>query len=197
MMDNNGHVCSSGPGKKIDFSGPDLAITGEKNDLRDLLERLEKIGLKNDRQWNENVAFAGRTYSGGRNGFFILLHSCSKDATVFTDMSSICAKNTVKAHYNGRNHKEILSMVRQHLANITLAPDEPVLEVGGYEIKIEGKNVTTIAGFTFDREFWLAANTLSQHVKAKVKVGCSHQFDLDRDIIWKVIESMNKHKPKK
>lgn len=186
------HGPSSGCSKTVDWSGPDLVIFGKRENLLKLLTKLERMGLENDRSWNEGPGTDSRHEEP-----YILLHSWSKSATCFSNPTLYSSRN-VKTRYDGHNDSEVIKLVRQQVSkNLNLKPEEPILSIGGYEIKIEGKNITTISGFEFTREFWMAAKTVSQHVKAKIKIGCSHQFDLDLTTIYKAIELMDKYKKNK
>lgn len=49
---------------------------------------------------------------------------------------------------------------------------------------------TTIDGHTFTKDFWRAAQTVARHSKAKVKIGCSHQFDLPLETINKILSKL-------
>lgn len=53
-----------------------------------------------------------------------------------------------------------------------------------------GNNWTTIDGHKFTKDFWLAAQTVARHSKAKVKIGCSHQFDLPLETIEKILKKL-------
>lgn len=69
---------------------------------------------------------------------------------------------------------------------------EPPIEIGGYPVIFgEGHgDETMIDGYVFTREFWLAAKKVASHSKAKIKIGCSHQFDLPLETIDKILEKL-------
>lgn len=63
-----------------------------------------------------------------------------------------------------------------------------------YEVKIKGKDSSEIDGYSFPRSFWKAALEISSHSKAKVMIGCSHQFNIDEKWILSVLNAMDNHK---
>ncbi len=71
---------------------------------------------------------------------------------------------------------------------------EEKIEIGGYEVKFSSKTDTNISGFSFSKEFWLSARTILDHSKARIKIGCSHQFDLDKDTVLKILKKLNSKK---
>lgn len=75
---------------------------------------------------------------------------------------------------------------------------EPEITIGGYKVEFEAdqfeknKFNTTIDGHFFHRNFWRAALTIAENSKACVKVGCSKQFEVDKETIKKILDKINK-----
>lgn len=63
-----------------------------------------------------------------------------------------------------------------------------------YEVKIINKNSSEIDGYSFPRSFWQSALEVSTHSKAKVMIGCNHQFNIDEKWILSVLNAMDNHK---
>lgn len=189
MMDT-GSYSNSGKDCNVKKSGPDLVIYATEPNMRELISHLGKIGIDNDKQWNDKVAFAKR------GDYFIILNTTSRLATVFIEPNFVYS-TSITVTYNKKNLNEVMKLVKKHVKcaeNYII--DEPILSVGGHAITIVSKNMTKIAGFEFPKEFWIAAKVVSEHVKAKIKVGCSHQYDLDLTTINKTIELMSRSKKK-
>lgn len=71
-----------------------------------------------------------------------------------------------------------------------IVKDSPI-KIGGYEVKFYSKfGHTTIDGHTFTKEFWQAAKIVAEHSKAKIKIGCSHQFDLTLEVINSILDKL-------
>lgn len=182
----------SGSGKI--FTGPDLTITGTNSDLRELIQKIHsKTGIPPENSpssWNES------RFSENKSSF-ILYHSHSNQSTVFTN-SDLMSETRVR--YNGDNLKEVLKLVKKHVdraAHISIPDEDETLEVGGHKIKILSKDMTEIAGYKFPKEFWLASKIVSEHVKAKIKIGCMHQYDLELTTIEKTIQLLSSFKKRK
>lgn len=71
---------------------------------------------------------------------------------------------------------------------------EEKIMIDKYEVIIENKDMTYIDGYQFTREFWQSAKVVSENSKAMVKIGCSHQFNLDKETIDKVLKRLNDFK---
>lgn len=67
---------------------------------------------------------------------------------------------------------------------------DEAIKIGGYEVKFHA-NGTTIDGHSFGRKFWEGAAEVARHSKAKVKIGCSHQFDLPLETIQKILNGFS------
>ena len=63
------------------------------------------------------------------------------------------------------------------------------IEIGGYEVDLKNGS-TRISGYEFTKEFWEAALIVSKHQKAKIKIGCSHQFDLPTETIERILSKL-------
>lgn len=71
--------------------------------------------------------------------------------------------------------------------------DEKIIVPGtDYEVVIVNGVRTEIDGNEFPRSFWNSALIVSEHSKAKVMIGCSCQFTIDKYWIQSVIDAMNK-----
>lgn len=72
------------------------------------------------------------------------------------------------------------------------------IEIGGYSVDFElchsvktgDYYITKISGYEFTKEFWEAALIVSKHQKAKIKIGCSHQFDLPTETIERILSKL-------
>lgn len=63
------------------------------------------------------------------------------------------------------------------------------IEIGNYPVGFKN-GTTTISGYEFTKEFWEAALIVSKHQKAKIKIGCSHQFDLPTETIERILSKL-------
>lgn len=196
MENNNDYY---GKGNSTSNKSCTLVIKGEKDDLKSLITSLEKIGLKNDTQWNE-----ARFSEYKNREYFIMFHHFSdfpksssepEKITVFSEPSlySLHLDTIVRLKYKSEI-KEMVKTVNKFLGNKFRIPNHEKITIGGYEIEIKDKNTTTISGFYFTKDFWESAYEISSNTKALVKIGCNHQIDLDITTISKVLEMLNKKK---
>lgn len=70
---------------------------------------------------------------------------------------------------------------------------EDKIMIDKYEVKFTNQMPvkTTIDGFVFEKEFWEAAKIISQHLKAKIMIGCSKQFDVSLETIESILSRIN------
>jgi len=80
------------------------------------------------------------------------------------------------------------SVVMQDGVWATIVKEQPIY-IDKYEVKHFGSyGDTTIDGHEFTKSFWQSAKVVAEHSKAKIKIGCSHQFDLSLDTINRILE---------
>lgn len=63
------------------------------------------------------------------------------------------------------------------------------IEIGGHPVEFRN-GATEIDGFEFSKADWEAALRVSLNPKAKIKVGCSHQFDLPTETIERILSKL-------
>jgi len=61
---------------------------------------------------------------------------------------------------------------------------------GSEYYRLGSNGSTRISGYEFTKEFWEAALIVSKHQKAKIKIGCSHQFDLPTETIERILSKL-------
>jgi hypothetical protein len=168
----------------------DVVILGNKHDLKRLLQDLKKIGIGDDRSWNEMV------FRDFESGHYIMLAEPFDKATVFTNRS-LMSVDAFKFSYTGYNLEVVLDNIRNHVESRPVPKHAPKLTVGGYEVTVCSKNLVTIAGYDFAKDFWDAALVVSKHSKAEIKIGCFRQYEIDTNTINKVLDLMSNFKKKK
>lgn len=167
----------------------ELAVFGTKDEIKKLMATIGKYGIREDKSWNDGVAFTG---SYGTD-YHIIFRSWMPQLTVHPNRNGFYS-GTRTMKISSYNMKEILSTIAKILNKQPLEPE--VVTIGGYEVVIVDKNTTKIAGYAFDRKFWEAAIVVSNHVKAAIRIGCNHQFEVDLETIEKILTLMGKQKRK-
>jgi len=140
--------------------------------------------------------FCRKTWSGGDVDYFDITKVTSDKlyGSEYYRLGSNGSKENIKSNaYNAEinDKRYILDVISYFEFNaakqLVLAAEK--IEIGGYSVEIHNGS-TRISGYEFTKEFWEAALIVSKHQKAKIKIGCSHQFDLPTETIERILSKL-------
>lgn len=139
--------------------------------------------------------FCRKTWSGGDVDYFDITKVTSDKlyGSEYYRLGANGSKENIKSNACNAeiNDKYILDVISYFEFNaakqLVLAAEK--IEIGNYPVEFKNGS-TTISGYEFTKEFWEAALIVSKHQKAKIKIGCSHQFDLPTETIERILSKL-------